>query len=112
MIQKNQTILINQDYIYICVKSIIDRCGDSFHVCIINDDSFEKLLPNWKIDMTLIDEPILGYMRTLGLMKLMYKYGGLLVPYSFVCYQDLINTYKNSNKPFFGEFIENYYVIS
>lgn len=98
---------INQDYIYICVKSIIDRCSDSFHVCIINDDSFEQLLPNWKIDMTLIDEPILGYMRTLGLMKLIYKYGGLLAPYSFVCYQDLINVYKNSNKPFFGEFMEN-----
>lgn len=98
---------INQDYIYICVKSIIDRCGDSFHVCVINDDSFEKLLPNWKINMTIIDEPILGYMRTLGLMKIMYKYGGLLVPYSFVCYRDLIDLYKNSNSPFFGEFIED-----
>ena len=97
---------INQDYIYICVKSIIDKCGDSFHVCIIDDNSFEQLLPNWSIDMTLIDEPIIDYMRSLALMKLLYKYGGMLVPYSFVCYRDMIELYNNMNKPFFGEFIE------
>ena len=98
---------INQDYIYLCVKSIIDKCGQSFHVCVIDDNSFQKMLPNWNIDMTIIDEPILDYMRTLGLMKLMYNYGGMLVPYSFVCYRDLIDVYNNNNKAFFGEFSAN-----
>lgn len=98
---------INQDYIYLCVKSIIDKCGQSFHVCVIDDNSFHKILPNWNIDMTTIDEPILGYMRVLGLMKLMYNYGGMLVPYSFVCYKDLLQLYNNNNKAFFGEFVDN-----
>ena len=30
----------------------------------------------------------------------------MLVPYSFVCYRDMIELYNNMNKPFFGEFIE------
>tara|TARA_Y100000992_G_scaffold254654_1_gene187623 strand:+ start:2778 stop:3764 length:987 start_codon:yes stop_codon:yes gene_type:complete len=98
---------INQDYIYLCVKSIIDKCGKSFHVCVIDDNSFQKILPNWNIDMTIIDEPILGYMRTLGLMKLIYNYGGMLVPYSFVCYKDLIQLYNDNSKAFFGEFVDN-----
>tara|TARA_B100000886_G_scaffold340512_2_gene310677 strand:+ start:16901 stop:17878 length:978 start_codon:yes stop_codon:yes gene_type:complete len=92
---------INQPYIYLCIKSIIDRCGDSFHVCIIDDDSFEKLLPTWNIDMTKISEPIIDYMRTLAFMKLLYTYGGMFVPYSFVCYKNLITFYKNNeNLPF------------
>jgi hypothetical protein len=103
---------INQDYIYLCVKSIIDKCGQSFHVCVIDDNSFQKLLPKWNIDMTIIDEPILDYMRTLGLMKLMYHYGGMLVPYSFVCYRDLNDIYNNNNKAFFGEFIDNTIISS
>lgn len=95
---------INQPYIYFCVKSIIDKCGKSFHVCIIDDNSFEKLLPNWNIDMNKLSNPILENMRVLGLMKLIYNYGGLNVPYSFVCYKDLITLYNSSlSNPFFGE---------
>lgn len=96
---------INQPYIYICIKSIIDLCGNSFHVCIIDDDSFEKLIPNWKIDMSKISEPVIDNMRKLAFMKLLYNYGGMFVPYSFVCYKDLIGLYnENSNKFFAGEF--------
>jgi len=96
---------INQPYIYICIKSIIDLCGDSFHVCIIDDYSFEKLIPNWKIDMSKISEPIINNIRKLAHMKLLYNYGGMFVPYSFVCYRDLINLYnENLNKCFVGEF--------
>ena len=95
---------INQPYIYFCVKSIIDKCGKSFHVCIIDDNSFEKLLPNWNIDMNKLSNPILENFRVLGLMKLIYNYGGFSVPYSFVCYKDLITLYDQLKfSPFFGE---------
>ena len=40
-------------------------------------------------------------MRTLAFMKLLYTYGGMFVPYSFVCYKNLITFYKNNeNLPF------------
>lgn len=96
---------INQPYIYICIKSIIDLCGNSFHVCIIDDDSFQKLIPNWKIDMSKISEPVIDNIRKLAFMKLLYNYGGMFVPYSFVCYKDLISLYNMNSQQFFvGEF--------
>ena len=58
--------------------------------------------------MNKLSNPILENMRVLGLMKLIYNYGGLNVPYSFVCYKDLITLYNNSlSNPFFGELRSN-----
>jgi len=85
---------LNQPYLYLTVKSIIQQCGDSFQIVLIDDDSFAKLLPNWKINMGGISNPISGYMRQLGLVSLLYHYGGLVVPASFLCFRDLINMYK------------------
>ena len=39
---------LNQPYIYLTVKSIIKYCKDSFHVCLVDDDSYVKLMPGWK----------------------------------------------------------------
>ena len=85
---------LNQPYLYLTVKSIINQCGDSFHICLIDDDSFSKLLPNWKINMSGISSPVLDYMRQLGLASLLNTYGGLIVPPSFLCFRDLINMYN------------------
>jgi len=76
------------------VKSIINQCGDSFRICLIDDESFSKLLPNWKINMGGISSPVLDYMRQLGLTSLLNHYGGLLVPASFLCFRDLIDMYN------------------
>ena len=37
---------LNQPYLYLTVKSIISENEDSFHICMIDDDSFAKLLRN------------------------------------------------------------------
>ena len=85
---------LNQPYLYLTVKSIINQCGESFHICLIDDESFSKLLPNWKINMSGISSPVLDYMRQLGLASLLNAYGGLIVPPSFLCFRDLINMYN------------------
>jgi hypothetical protein len=85
---------LNQPYLYLTVKTIIKQCEDSFHICLIDDDSFAKLLPNWSIDMHRISNPIKQYMRCLGMTQLLYKYGGIRVPPSFVCMRDLIELYR------------------
>ena len=94
---------LNQPYLYLTVRSIISKCDKSFTVCIIDDYSFAKLLPEWNIDMTKISDPILSNMRTLALTKLLYKYGGLLCPISFLCMKDLISLYNKGtmNNKFF-----------
>jgi hypothetical protein len=80
---------LNQPYLYLCVKSIIMHCKDSFHICIIDDKSFSKLLPNWQIGMSHIANPILEYVRQLALCKLIHHYGGILCPISFLCFRNL-----------------------
>jgi len=80
---------LNQPYLYLTVRSIIKNCDKSFTICIIDDTSFKKLIPGWNINMTSISDPILSNMRMLGMMKLLYIYGGMHCPISFLCLKDL-----------------------
>lgn len=89
---------LNQPYLYLTVKSILNQCEDSFTVCLIDDLSFRNLIPGWNIDMSRISDPILDNMRKLGLMKLIYIYGGLICPISFVCIKDLIELYYKGTR--------------
>ena len=84
---------LNQPYLYLTVKSIIKRCDDDFTICIIDDSSFKNLIPGWNINMTTISDPILSNMRMLGMMKLLYNYGGMFCPLSFVCLKNLNELY-------------------
>ena len=87
---------LNQPYLYMTAKSIIKQCENSFHICFIDDNSFARLLPknSWNVDMTQIADPVLCKMRMLGMAKLLYYYGGLQVPLSFLCNRDLIDMYN------------------
>ena len=84
---------LNQPYLYLTVRSIIKQCDESFTICIIDDTSFKRLLPDWNINMTSISDPILSNMRLLGMMKLLYRYGGMFCPLSFVCMKNLNELY-------------------
>lgn len=89
---------VNQPYIYLTVRSIIEKCGESFTVCLIDDDSFKKILPGWNINMDKIKSPILDNVRTMGILKIMYLYGGLTCPKSFLCQRDMMDVYNLSFK--------------
>jgi hypothetical protein len=99
---------LNQPYIYLCIQSIINKCSDSFNICLIDDESFSKLIPKWTINIDNVAEPIRSHLRTLALMKLLYHYGGMLCPNSFIAMKDFKDTYNNSLKNsdcFVGTFI-------
>ena len=85
---------LNQPYLYLTVKSIIKNCDKSFKIVLIDDNSFEKLIPKWNINMNLLADPIKCYVRQLAMAKLIYTYGGLNVPISFLCFRDLIGLYN------------------
>lgn len=85
---------LNQPYLFLTVRSIIKRCDQDFTICIIDDNSFEKLIPGWDIDMSRISSPISDNMRKLGIMKLIYIYGGLNCPISFLCMKSLLGLYS------------------
>lgn len=89
---------LNIPFLYYTLKSIIMHCDKSFHICIIDDSSFKKLIPEWNIDMDKLPNPIKTYIRQLGTVKLLNNYGGINVPLSFLCFKDLIDMYeKNIN---------------
>jgi hypothetical protein len=96
---------LNQPYILLILKTIINKCGNSFNICLIDDNSFEKILPEWGIDLSRIANPLKEHYRNLGLTKILYKYGGLLVPNTFICFKNLDTLYNSINdKPIIGEF--------
>jgi hypothetical protein len=84
---------LNQPYMYLTVKSIITQCKDTFNICIIDDNSFTKLIPGWKVNTNIISNPVSDYIRSLGIANLLYIYGGILVPPSFLCLRNLIDLY-------------------
>jgi hypothetical protein len=97
---------LNQPYLYLTMKSILQQCEDSFTICLIDDQSFETLIPDWSIDMTKISSPLVEKIRQLGLMKLLYIYGGMICPLSFLCMKDLLSLYEKGtrgNKMFLTE---------
>lgn len=104
---RNSTDL-NQPYLYLTIKSIIDTCGQDFHICLIDDESFGKLMSDWHVDVSLIADPVKTKLRELALAKLLCRYGGFLVPPSFICFQNLLplyNYYIARHSMFVGELL-------
>ena len=75
---------LNNPYLYVTIKSIINSCGDKYNVCLIDDTSFTKLMPKWSIQISDLAEPIKGHLRSLAMMKVLYTYGGIAVPCSYL----------------------------
>jgi len=106
---------LNQPYLYLTVKSIIKNCEDSFQICLIDDKSFEKLIPGWDLNMNLLADPVLTYIRQLSLAKLIYNYGGIILPISFLCFKDLMGLYEKGTRGgrmFVGENVDNQNITS
>jgi len=102
---RNSTDL-NQPYIHLTIKTIINHCGNDFNICLIDDDTFSKLIPTWDIDLTNVAEPMKSQYRELGMTQLLYYYGGLVVPNSTICLKNLKEFYNEGilgNKPFVCE---------
>ena len=98
---------LNQDYLYLTIRSIINKCSDYFHVILIDDDSFSKLLSDWSVDLNLVSNVQKVYIRNLAFAKLLYNYGGLLIEPSFIIFKSLKPIYEkvlNTEKMCVAEF--------
>ena len=87
---------LNQPYFYLTIKSIVDKCKESFNVFLIDDDGFHKLIPQWKVNMDLLPSPSKEHYRQFGLTSLLYHYGGMTVPASTLVLEDLQSLYKDN----------------
>jgi len=102
---------LNQPYIHLTVRSIVKNCGNDFNVCLIDDDSFNQLIPNWTIKVSELPEPGRQTFRDLAMCELLYIYGGLVVPNTFICLRNLSDLFYSgieSNTPFVCEMPNKY----
>jgi hypothetical protein len=104
--QSRNSTDLNQPYLILTVQSIINHCGNNFHICLIDDESFPKLIPEWNISISSLAEPMKSQARDIAMLQLVYHFGGMVVPNSFICSKNLVDLYKKGtldNKPFFVE---------
>lgn len=103
---------LNMPYIYLTLQTIVNKCGEDFHICILDDYSFHKILPDYNIDLDKVGDPLRKHLRNVALLKVLHQYGGILMENSFICMkslkpiQDII---ESNNKPIVGEFINRSY---
>ena len=101
---------LNEPYIHLTIKSIINHCWNDFHICLIDDETFSKLIPSWEIDLTKVAEPFRSQYRQLGMAEIIYYYGGMTVPNSFLCMKNLKPMYDEGilyGNPFICENINH-----
>lgn len=92
---------INNPYLYITIKSIINSVGDDYNVCLIDDTSFTKLLSNWNVQVNNLADPVKSHIRSLAMMKLLYVYGGVVVPSSYLSLTNLSQLTSKSQHSMF-----------
>jgi len=89
---------VREPYQVLTMRTILEKCKESFNVCLINDDVFRRLLPNWEIKMDALPSPLKEHYRQFALTSLLYYYGGVVVPASTLCLHDLKSLYNNALK--------------
>lgn len=92
---RNSTDL-NQPYLYLTIKSIIDQCGSHFNICLIDDETLVNIIPGWGAEIEKTSNPIKGKLRDLAQAYILKYYGGMFVPPSFLCTKNLANMYHDS----------------
>ena len=101
---------LNKDYLELTLTSIINKCGNDFDILLINNNSFELLLNDWKIDLDKLSTPLKDSYIMYGLIKLLNKYGGFIIEPNTIMFKSLLPLYDNilkTNKPVIGEFNNN-----
>lgn len=70
---------LNLSYVNLCIKSIIDCCAENYDIFIFSDTDINEILEE-DFDYKKISGDLLEKYRHLSLMKILNKYGGVLVP--------------------------------
>lgn len=94
---------MNKPYQFLTIKNIINKCGNRYNICLIDDNTFGKIIPGWSTDLDKVADPVKRNLRELAMARLLNIYGGMIMPSSMILVNDLENMI--SNKPFIGEFM-------
>lgn len=92
---------LNQPFLNLTLKSIIHQANGEFKVCIIDDNSFKKLIPGFTFDLSNIPEHAKKPIRILATLKLLHMYGGFVVPVSYLALKPLSNIFNSQKADMF-----------
>lgn len=84
---------LNQPYQYLTIRGLIEMCGESFNVCLLDDEAFTRIIPEWRTRVDHLPKPLRSHMRELAMANILYLYGGFTIPSSFICFYDLRRLY-------------------
>jgi hypothetical protein len=70
---------LNLAYMTLCIKSIIDTCGDTYDIIIFDDTNIPQLIDT-EIDILKLSGALKDKYRELCLLQIIYDYGGIIVP--------------------------------
>lgn len=87
---------LNQPYLYLTLKTIIDKCSNTFNVCLIDDTTLFNIIPGWNVHIHEAAEPIQSKLRDLAKAYILKYYGGMFVPPSFLCLKNLGELYYSN----------------
>jgi len=107
--KNGNTTDLNQPYLHQTIKTIINHCGNDFNVCLIDDKTFSKLIPDWDVNLETLSEPFRSNFREVGMLQLLYIYGGIVLPNSFICMKNVAPLFRETmvGMPFFAEEINH-----
>jgi hypothetical protein len=74
------TYNLNAPYMTLCIKSIVDNCSESYDIIIYDDTNIHDILKDMDIDLSKISGSLLEKYREICRMKILYEYGGIMVP--------------------------------
>ena len=88
------TTSVNQPFIHLTLQSIIEKAHGDFKVCLVDDDSFSKLLPDFSVQLSAIPDPSKLYIRKIAMLQLLHHYGGIIIPMSYIACKPIYMLYN------------------
>lgn len=88
------TTTINIPYIQHSIQSIIKNAEKDFNIYFITNDSFSILFKDWNINIDKLANPERQNIIHFALLRVLYTYGGLLSPMSFLSLRPLKELYE------------------
>lgn len=81
---------LNLPYMTLCIKSIVDNCSENYDIIIYDDTNIHDILKDMDIDLSKISGSLLEKYREICRMKILYEYGGIMLPPSLFLRQSIV----------------------
>ncbi len=80
---------LNLPYMTLCIKSIVDTCSEKYDIIIYDDTNIHDILTDMDIDLSKISGSLLEKYREICRMKILYEYGGIMLPPSLYLHESI-----------------------